>query len=853
MRPSLNRVLRRWLIGLVLAVGWVLLLFGEVLLRGRLYYGGDLARIYLPFRAALCRALARGRLPWWTPELGIGYPLLAEGEVGALYPPNWLACALGPAELSLTVSIVTHYALLGLGFYLWARSLGLSRSAAALGALVVTGGGFAVAHLGHVSMLSVLAWLPWMLWLGQRLLAGGQRAGLLGLALAAVVALQFLAGHAQISLLGLMLVGVHALKTALTQRRWRRLGGWALALALGMLISAPQLLASFQLGQLSQRAGGLDPVFFTSYSFHPLLAATLLSPFVLGNPYPTGSVELMAYCGLLSVFLGWLGLWRSRQRDRWFHAALAAAGLLLALGRWNPAYELLRHVPVLNLFRVPARYLLWTTFELALLAGYGLDALMAAGARPAVVRPHLRVNAVTAGVGTIALALAGLTVWRSADADALVAAWRWLPLGWLVGCLALLWAAGRAPRKLWMLAALALLAADLGAYGAVLDRTYNVSIPRQELAQPPRVLGPLRAAQRLYTKEEILPALEVMEESLYPDLALRQGVASANLYAPLVPRNYGDYIAGLRAERLNRLGVTHYAIPQLLPVDAERELYDVQDPLGAVPYDTWLSLEPGAVARVEVESYLSHAADLADGALAAHLWLRTAEGRELSFPLRAGLETAEWAYERPDVAAQVVHGLPAIASTWPASSGFPPVEHAGHTYLARWELAGERIVAARIEPVLNPAFVRVERVRLVAPDGAETLLSHASGQGDHAIVYRSEDVLLYRNLEALPRAYTLPADLVHVEGSAATLPERPISLKATPAEIVSDEGEHLVVHAGTDVASILVLADLAYPGWRVTVDGASAPLLTVDGVFRGVLLAPGAHVVEFQYVWWRLS
>lgn len=46
---------------------------------------------------------------------------------------------------------------------------------------------------------------------------------------------------------------------------------------------------------------------------------------------------------------------------------------------------------------------------------------------------------------------------------------------------------------------------------------------------------------------------------------------------------------------------------------------------------------------------------------------------------------------------------------------------------------------------------------------------------------------------------------------------------------------------------MLVLADLDYPGWSVTVDGRPAESIRVDGQFRGVRLEPGSHRVVWNY------
>ena len=66
----------------------------------------DLWHQNLPFRAFYHRCLADGQLPLWCPEFGTGYPLFAEGQVGALYPPNLLLHRLFPFAAAFNLTIL---------------------------------------------------------------------------------------------------------------------------------------------------------------------------------------------------------------------------------------------------------------------------------------------------------------------------------------------------------------------------------------------------------------------------------------------------------------------------------------------------------------------------------------------------------------------------------------------------------------------------------------------------------------------------------------------------------------------------------------------------------------------------
>ena len=70
---------------------------------------------------------------------------------------------------------------------------------------------------------------------------------------------------------------------------------------------------------------------------------------------------------------------------------------------------------------------------------------------------------------------------------------------------------------------------------------------------------------------------------------------------------------------------------------------------------------------------------------------------------------------------------------------------------------------------------------------------------------------------------------------------------AGKAEIASYAPERVEIRAEVDSASVLVLNDAFYDGWRATVDGRPEAIVPVNYAVRGVFLGPGAHTVLFTY------
>ena len=75
-------------------------------------------------------------------------------------------------------------------------------------------------------------------------------------------------------------------------------------------------------------------------------------------------------------------------------------------------------------------------------------------------------------------------------------------------------------------------------------------------------------------------------------------------------------------------------------------------------------------------------------------------------------------------------------------------------------------------------------------------------------------------------------------------PGPPVPASAT---FLEDGLHRVVIRAGSPGDGYLALSDSYNPDWQVEVDGQPAPMMRVNGLFRGVHLTPGEHIVTFTY------
>ena len=377
------------LVWLPLLVG---IFFNKMAFSNLILARGDTFLYFYPYWLVAAGALRNGRIPFWNPALFMGTPLLANSQVGFFYPLNWPVWLLLPTPYAVSASILLHLFIAGVGAYLAGRcTLDLGRWGGLVTAVLFALGGYLTAQVEHINQLQGLAWMPWFLWVAATVFRSrtGNRWVLVGrgaVGFALLFSLQLLAGHTQTSFItGIMLLvwgAAHGLEVWLLRQsglalglafQWQRLlRRLPLVLLMGaglaILITAVQLLPTFELSQLSSRQGGLPPNEVLSFSLHPLLLNRALLPAYGQSLFS----EYVAILPLAALLLAFLAAWQWRQwRGVLPVLALVLLGLLLSLGIFNPLSWLLARLPVFDLFRVPARWLAVYALGVALLAGLG--------------------------------------------------------------------------------------------------------------------------------------------------------------------------------------------------------------------------------------------------------------------------------------------------------------------------------------------------------------------------------------------------------------------------------------------------------------------------------------------------
>jgi hypothetical protein len=669
--------------------------------------------------------------------------------------------------------------------------------------------------------------------------------------------------------------GIWVVAGVLLIARWLRrpgsrlapmLSGLAASAALGAAIASVQVIPALEFVGQSERVGesGLHDVY--GFSLEPARVIELIWPNVYGTLFAGNTfwlpmvttVKVLGKAWVPSLYLGGLTIvlalssfgCRAGPPWRCWLSAIVIVSLVASMGehtspvRWartQPAlaaqigprdpddetglrldgklkdgdggvyWSLASLFPGFRQFRYPSKLLSFTALALAGLAGMGWDRLMAGGAR--------RANAIAAAL--LLLSLAAL-IFVTSQHDRIVSALKQTPAGQALSLFGPHDAAGAVAAMQLALAqgaavyvcalvlgmnrsrmpglagafALLLLTADL----AVANARLVLSVPQEVMDQTPRVVERIERAGRA-AKSPMRGPFRVHRLPIWEPLAwYRQ--ASMNRISQIVAWQRDTILPkfGLRYGTQYTYTQGIAGIPQYM-----RFFEAVTRPSGAD-----MGPQPGALSGQAVVEYPRGAFDLWN----TRYFVMTAypeSWRRQNPGIEAFLHDTEVIYPPALASAGVSAG--AAATEWQGGTDFQILRNLNHFERA-WIVHDSVSESISLDDLLAGADTRqTDRKRRpidfrktvsLQPEQAKLLGAYLPGPGASEPLTESVAIASYG-----PQRVELEATL-----------ERP---------------------------GLVILSDIFYPGWRLEIDGAEAPIHKVNRIMRGAAVSAGRHRLNYRY------
>jgi hypothetical protein len=751
---------------------------------------------FFPTFTFIAEQLKSGNLPLWSVYQYSGAPLFVQWHTGVLDPINWIYLS-STSSRTLTMSLEIGFALSLLATFVYTRSLGFKRRACVISSVIYALSGFAVARTLYPSFLHIVALAPLVLYFVDRLYQRGKWRDVAAGAL--IIAWQIFASHAQPLVYSSLLAGAYALFR----------------------------LRNAECGMPNAECGFKKNI--------PL------------NPHSAFGIPHSAFRFLLqftSMFIA--------------GAALAAVQLIPA---WETVGQSVRKEWPYDLFTMNSLHpvsLLATLFPFFHGSGKTIYHLPYWGNYW-----HHNEAQIYLGLPAISLAIAGaIFAWRSRNRIAIfwsivAAVGIILSLGKYSGPIARvlyhipLISHFRSPNRHWMEVSLAV--AVLAGYAIdrlLQERSRELGILVKRAAVILLLLccavaGSLFWQRRLV--ESIIRRLPDLDK--VPAGFLQ--AAGAEFYLPVIFAVCGA-LALILFVRAQRRVYWYWPLLVLLLIDFNH--YAAFAPINnPAKLETLIGQAmPASLAARQNEQY----------PIRYHVMLNPAAG-EFSPLLFYGHEMAT-GYD------------PIVNDRYKNFSG---IDEAGRSF--HLDMLQNR---DRTLDLLNVHYV------FVSPPIFETSASSALSDGtrwrevdDRSPAEPYRNYRIFKNLNALPRAWLVDQVKVAYEGDqhklirgeVATTGERDFdprttalvdhetagkldegllksegkgaSLQTSPPRIIERNATRMLIEADAANPSVLVLSEIAYPGWEAGVDGKAADLMRVNYDLRGVALSAGKHRIELIY------
>jgi len=876
---------------------WPVIVFGDVMI------GGDALYYSYPLRSHAWQIIKQGSLPLWTHSLFGGYPLFSMSQLALAYPLTW-GYAFLPGHWAEQVYLSAPFLLCPAFTYLYVRKLGRSRPASLLAALSFAYGGFFIPGVNGLVTNGAM-WLPLVLLGVERARTNWISSFLL---ITAAYALSILNGLGQVFLyLAIIAVVYSAFISFLRSSAQSNEDTWTryrpvLVTISGILIAAGltafQTLETLQAVRLSVRQE-LTYQTFTEGSF---TLFTALKSFIAPR---FEVVDAMSYVPMLTALLALVAVLAHLLKAKravldpriFFWAGTAIVGAVLMLGANTPLYQLVFRLPLVNLFRVPARHSLEWTFALSVLSAYGWDT-----ARQLLwstnQRSELRRFAFSIGAAILTTAIS--IYWFRLNHNATNENWETsyliVKVAFTFTLLISLWHYFKlrpSTRRTWLGYALIVLAC---AVEASILFTHLWYPNRKSIAggfappsQATRFIQQLPAG-RVYTDG---PHVSGLFDSF--NMVVPFGLQNVAGYEPAMLLRFSQALGNVGPDTSQiRSGMSSDGtlledrshVLDILNTKYVTSFWDLGDQVDQAGEYEGIKLLPTAAPlklrpresfslnqtitgdTLVVVSALSFATGIKQGEPVAKIRMHATDGSVSERVMQAGIDTAEWAHERPDIRKTISHTL---ATAFDQAPGDERNSFPAYRYVTRIQLP-EKLALTKIE-VINVSSVPLSLWKISMFDSVRQLSTPVSlvSTDRWRTIYNKDRVIVLENNRALPPAWLVSrVELVRPEEAlrlirgqeitpfipkTTALVEMPVSnlskvdqpQPSQPVRLAETRPNQFLAETDAEAPSLLVVSQAYYPGWIATVDQKEVPIYQTDYLLQGIEVPEGKHTVHLRY------
>lgn len=769
----------------------------------------DTALYYYPIFDFYAKALQSGQSFLWIPGMFSGFPVYVSQTGGFFDPVNLLIFQFLSGIDGVHLRLWLDIAATCVFSYLAARSFKMPQVIAAL-----VGPSYLIAfHLRFLSnpvIANTLFLVPLLLFVVNELCFRDRTAisrALLVALMGGGIGLALLGGYTQIVLYALIATGLYLLLRALlhghdNMRRFMSGAGYmAMGTVIGIIIGLPFIIPAARFLPFTPRTEA--PTYAQATLKSVSLTDTVLFalpdhiyiPYVTSGRMPLYVGSFFFLCAVAAmVYAGYVLLRRYRSRSDSDSELIALGGVAVTFFilsiKYSPFYYLLAQLPLIGLFRFPYRFMYIGAFYLAILGAFGFYR-MTSLSQVRVVRIVLGV--LVAAYAALATSIIFLNVLTDTASH-------------------------------WIVERLHALVLSLNIYGLL-------GLAKGAEHYQARALEALNTARDFLdvTKLDILvPVLILSGATMVGAVHLRRGLSAATWY-----------YAGVLITIATVLSIPLLRYKHFVPIaDA-----------GTAPHAALGYLEEGDEQLYRMYSFL-----LSEGA---------AEGIPPQFKLSEREERALLMYN-------VRGGLPnyLLYHALGSVDGYDPFESA-NTLRAMGLVGGEYEAGYGKSGPHERTERLLSNLDVLAMMGGKYILSGVPLQHPDLNLIAMEDVsnlnlpLYIYTHEARPRYYFAERVIERTHKDFhSLLNDGHISFADTT--YVDCSGCRLVTGVGqisvrqqepgvyefetyTNHNELLVLSESFLPGWHVVIDGIAIDPVRVNGLFFGVLVPEGTHVVRFEY------